>query len=360
VERFEWQRRWASDLASHGWAGPAWPREWGGMGLPLSDQVAYHEEMAHARLPGHPSSSVNIIGPTLIRHGTDEQRRRFLTPMLAADEIWCQGFSEPDAGSDLPSLTTRATRADDIYILTGHKVWTTNAMRADWMFALVRTGDQQARERGLTYLLVDMHAPGVEVRRLRDITGGYHFGEVFLTDVAVPATRRVGDEGDGWRIARTSLGLERSTAFVGNTIRYQRIMGELCDLAVTTGRSRDPILRQRLARLETMARLGAINGSRTVEHALRHGEVGPTSSVTRLLHSLLEQEIHEVAMDVIGAAGMLGRQDPGAVQGGRWVWGFLQTRASTIGAGTSEIQRNTIAEQVLGLPHEPATQKGAG
>lgn len=354
AEVLAWQRAWAARLADDGWAMPAWPKEWGGMDLDLSGQLVYHEEMARARLTAHPSNNIGIVGPTLIRHGTDEQRQRFLRPMVRADEIWAQGFSEPDAGSDLPALTTVAVRDGDEYVVDGQKVWTSFAEQADWMFALVRTGARESRERGISYLLFDMRTPGVTVRPLRDMTGGTRFSEVFLSGVRVPVTQRVGEEDGGWAIARTSLGHERSTSLRANALRYRRVVDELFALARTTGAVDDPIVRQRLADAEIGARLLVLNGQRMFEQILQTGEPGPASSVTRLFHGQFEQRLHETAVAVLGTSAQLGRRAPGALEGGRWTWGFLNTRASTIGAGTAEIQRNTIAERVLGLPREPS------
>ena len=227
----EWQRAWTAKLHDHGWAMPSWPREWGGMDLPLSLQVVYHEEMARARLSAQPTNNVGIVGPTLIRHGSTMQKERFLRRMIRAEELWCQGFSEPAAGSDLPSLSTSARRDGDWYEVTGQKVWTSHAAVADWMFALVRTGAPGSRERGLTYLLIDMRSEGITVRPLRDMTGGSRFAEVFLDRVRVPADQRVGEEDGGWPIARTSLGHERSTADSAAAMRYRRIVTELFELA---------------------------------------------------------------------------------------------------------------------------------
>lgn len=351
--RVKWARSWAHTMVEHHFAGPGWPQRWGGMELPLLQQVIYHEEVTSARVPPHPDRSFMLVGPTIIQHGTDAQRERFLVKMLAADEMWCQGFSEPQAGSDLPSLRTRAVRDGDHYIVTGQKVWTTNAMYADWCFALVRTGSQESRQNGISYLLIDMRSPGFEVRPLRDMTGTAHFAELFLTEVRVPVENLVGVENEGWRIARTTLGHERSTASVAQAFRYRRIVNELHDLARETGAAKDPVLRQELADVEILGRIHAANGQRVLQGVLLTGDVGPVSSVQRLYHGLFEQRLHEVAVKVLGNYGLLGK-DEKAVQRGRWVDGFLHTRASTIGAGTSEIQRNTLAEQVLGLPHDPS------
>lgn len=350
-EQIEWKRAWARTKVDHNWAAPSWPTDWYGLGLPLRQQVIYHEEMTRARVPGHPDAALGMVGPTILQHGNDDQRRRFLLPMLRGDELWCQGFSEPDAGSDLPNLRTRAERDGDDYVVTGQKIWTTNAAIANWCFMLVRTGEPRSRQDGISYLLIDMTSKGLEVRPLRDMSGEAHFAELHLTDVRVPVVNRVGDENGGWRIARTTLGHERSTAHVGTSVRYRRVMSDLCDIARSLGRSSDPVMRQELAQLEILSRIAAFNGERILSNALAQGDVGPLASAFRLSHAVFEQRLHEAAMNLIGAQAMLsGVSLPPSTA--RWLWGFLRTRASTIGGGTSEVQRNTIAEQVLGLPRE--------
>jgi alkylation response protein AidB-like acyl-CoA dehydrogenase len=353
IERLAWQRDWAALLVDEGFAAPSWPKRWGGMELPLADQVIYYEEFAKVRRPAHPGPGVFVVGPTIIKHGTDEQRERFLRPSLRGEIIWVQGFSEPEAGSDLPSLRTRAERVGDEYVVSGQKTWTTNARHADWMFTLVRTGSRESRQHGISYLLIDLGSTGVTVRPLRDMTGGSSFCEVFFDDVHVPVANLVGEENGGWSIARTSLGHERSTAGVSQTARYRRIVDELHELARLCGRNTDPVMRQRLAAIEVQVRLITLNNKRTLASALGGTEPGPVSSIGRLMLAEFEQRLHELAVDVIGAASMLDPQDRHSIQKGRWVTGFLATRASTIGAGTAEIQRNIIAEQVLGLPRDP-------
>lgn len=352
--RLDWQRSWAALLVDEGFAAPSWPTQWGGMDLSLSDQVVYHEEFAKVKRPSHPGSGIFVVGPTIIAHGTDEQRQRFLRPGLRGDIIWVQGFSEPEAGSDLPSLRTRAERVGDQYVVSGQKIWTTNAHNADWLFALVRTGTQQSRQNGISYLLIGIDSPGVSVRPLRDMTGGSSFCEIFLDAVRVPAENLVGGENEGWRIARTSLGHERSTAGVAQGMRYRRIVDELHCLAAELGRTKDARVRQALAAIEIDVRLIILNNTRTLSTVLAGSDPGPVSSIGRLMFAEFEKRLHEFAVDLIGAPSMLAPGDPSSVQRGRWVTGLLATRASTIGAGTAEIQRNTIAEQVLGLPREEA------
>ncbi len=348
--RLAYRRAWQATLVDEGWAGPAWPRRWGGMGLSLPLQAVYHREMALGRAPVPPTSFAGIVGPTILAHGTDEQRERYLGPLLRADELWCQGFSEPDAGSDLASLRTRAVLDGDTYRVTGRKIWTSSAATADFMLLLARTGSPASRSRGVTCLVLPMRAPGVTVRPLRDMTGATYFAEVALTEVEIPVGHRIGDHDDGWRSARVTLGHERSTSLTAGAVRYQRVVRDLVDLAGRRGRLTSAAARQEAAHLVTGARLLELNGRRVLGQVLQGGEPGPVSSVSRLQHGEFEQRLHRFALDLLGADGMLDAADPALGPDARWARGFLATRASTIGAGTAEMQRNTIAEKVLGLP----------
>jgi alkylation response protein AidB-like acyl-CoA dehydrogenase len=347
------QKAWAVTLAAAGLAGPSWPRAYGGMELPFALQVVYQEEIARARVPSPPGTGQGIAAPTIITYGTEEQKRRWLPDMLSGARVWVQGYSEPDAGSDLPNLATTARRDGDSYVVTGQKVWTSRAHGADVLFALVRTGPPGSRHKGITYLVLDLDSPGVQVRMLRDMTGGSPFAEVFLDEVRVPVVNRVGEEDDGWRLARTSLGHERAAGAMNQALLYRRVLDELVDLARERGLLADPLLVDRFAGLEARVRIMRYNAVRVIDDILVKGEPGPASSVSRLLVTTFEQEIHEVAVDMLGPAGIIADREH-AVQRGRWLTGFLRTRASTIGTGTAEIQRNTVAEQVLGLPRDPA------
>ncbi len=352
AERLAWQRAYCATAVDHDLAGPSWPREYGGMDLSFEEQVVYAEEAARARVPGVPGTGVGIAGPTIVRHGTAEQKERWLRPMLRADVIWAQGYSEPEAGSDLPSLRTTAVRDGDHYVVDGQKLWSSSADIADILFTLVRTGPPDSGRDGITYLLIDAHAPGVTVRPLRDMTGDAGFCEIFFDHVEVPVEHRIGDENDGWAITRTSLGHERAAGSLNQARFYDRIVRELVELAQECGRSDDPLVRQRLAELSSSQRIMVMNAARTIATIVRDGEPGPGSSTSRLFNTLFEQQLHEFAVDLLGPVGVLDRRDVHAVQKGRWTRGFLRTRASTIGAGTAEIQRNTIGERVLGLPHD--------
>lgn len=351
--RLEFLLEWSRTLADAGWAAPAWPREWGGRDATPDQQLAYHEEMGRARVPRSPTGlGISLVGPVLIRHGTDEQRARFLPPMLRGDELWCQGFSEPGAGSDLPALTTKGVRVDGGYRVTGQKIWTSNAHIAHWMFALVRTGPpKEGRADGISCLAIDMRAPGVTIRPIVQMTGDKGFSEVFLDEVEVPDEHVFGEPGKGWGIARTTLGFERATAFLAQQVRYIDICDQLCALAAE--RDLPDAVRHDLVQRWIEVRILQQNAQRTLRAAIERGAPGPESALNRLMLSLFEQRLHEVAMQVLGTSGMLARDDPHAIERGRWVGGFLRTRASTIGSGTAEIQRTTIAERLLGLPREP-------
>jgi acyl-CoA dehydrogenase len=349
-DRIEAARAWHAKLVDNALAAPGWPKSAGGLELSLEDQLEYYRITTAAGAPPHPCPLSFILAPTLIAHGTAAQQDRFLGPLLRADEFWCQGFSEPGAGSDLASLSTRAIRDGDVYRVTGQKVWTSMADRADWMFALVRTGPAGRSTDGITYLLVPMDSPGITVAPLRDISGGAHFAEVFLDDVEVAVENRVGVEGQGWSIMRTSLGHERATAFLADEFKYRRTADKVIDLVVSRQLDTDPHVRQDIARLESGVRTIAANSARALAAVLRGEDPGGVASVNRLVKSEFEQHMHALALRAVGPYAALGSRASGAIDKGRWTFGYLMSRATTIGAGTAEIQRNTIAETVLGLP----------
>jgi len=366
VDRIAAARAWHAELVDNGLAAPGWPASAGGLELPLQDQLDYYRMTTAAGAPPHPCPLSFILASTLIEHGTQAQRDRFLTPLLRADEFWCQGFSEPGAGSDLASLSTRAVRDGDAYRVTGQKVWTTMADRANWMFALVRTGPPGRSTDGITYLLIPMDSPGITVRPLRDISGAAHFAEVFFDDVKVPVENVVGVEGRGWSIMRTSLGHERATAFLADEFKYRRTADQVLKLIIEQRLDSDAQVRQDVARLESGVRAIAANSARALAAVLRGEDPGGVASVNRLVKSEFEQHLHALALRAAGPFAALGSRAPDAVDGGRWTFGYLMSRATTIGAGTAEIQRNTIAENVLGLPshrgegtREATTEVGA-
>ncbi|WP_330254158.1 acyl-CoA dehydrogenase family protein [Nocardia sp. NBC_00565] len=343
-------RAWQSEMVDAGVAAPGWPKTVGGLELGLEDQLDYYRMTSAAGVPKHPSPISFIVAPTLIVYGTELQKKRFLEPLLRADETWCQGFSEPGAGSDLASLSTKAVRDGDSYRVTGQKIWTTQATGADWMFALVRTGPAGRGTAGISYLLIQMDSPGIEVRPLKDASGGHHFAEVFFDDVVVPAENLVGEEGKGWSVMRTSLGHERATAFLADEFRYRGLVDKVFSLAIEHGYADNALIRQELAFVETGVRAIAANSARALDAVLRNSDPGGVASVNRLVKSEFEQQLHRLAQRLTGSGAALSNRSEGAVDAGRWTYGYFMSRASTIGAGTAEIQRNAIAEQVLGLP----------
>jgi alkylation response protein AidB-like acyl-CoA dehydrogenase len=333
-ERVEWDRH----LAESGWTCLGWPPEHGGRGASIEERVVFHEEYARAAAPARVSHfGEELLGPTLIALGTPEQRQRFLPPIRQATELWCQGYSEPGAGSDLASVSTSAVRDGDEWVITGQKVWTSLAHLAQWCFAVVRTEPGSKRHAGLSYLLVPMDQPGVEVRPIEQLTGGSEFNEVFFSSART--THLVGEEGDGWRVAMTTLGFERGAATLGQQVGFRRELDALITLARDTGVLDDPVMREKLTR----ARIG-LDVMRW--HALRTID-GEGASVTKLVWANWHRGLGELAMEVLGAAGMATGDDLS-----EWQRLFLFTRADTIYGGSNEIQRNIIAERVLGLPRE--------
>jgi alkylation response protein AidB-like acyl-CoA dehydrogenase len=355
--RVAFARAWQRRLWEGGWAGLDWPRRHGGRGAGPVEQAIYEEEYARARAPDLITLSVgtSLVGPVLIAHGSRAQRQRFLTPILRGDELWCQGFSEPEAGSDLASLRTRGELRGDEIVVTGQKLWTSFAQAADRCILVVRTDPRAPRHRGLSFLLVDMRSPGIRVRPLREMTGEAWFNQVFFDGVRVPREDVVGEVHRGWEIVLTTLSHER-----GSSARHARLAADLerlVALARATPRgdgvaASDPRLRQQLARFAgEIAILRAI-AYRNASRLERVGRPGPEGSVMKLLWSGLEQRVREVALEVLGPAGLVPAGDPRAVEDGAWCHEFLWSRAATLYAGTSEVQRNILAQRVLGLPRD--------
>ena len=357
-ERVELQRWWESQLAQAGFAGLHWPREYGGRGASLMEQVIFQSELAEFNAPPLMLNfvGVNLAGPTLMRHGTEAQKHAHLPRILAMEEIWCQGFSEPNAGSDLASLRTRAVQDGDSFVVNGQKVWTSFAHFANWCLLLCRTDTEVPKHKGLSYLLVDMHSDGIEVRPLRNLSGDSEFNEVFFTDVRVPRENLVGELNQGWTIALTTLAHERGTAFLGTQIRHRRQVLQLVEAAHGTPSptggvaSDDPVLRQRLAQAYIDTQVTHYMGLRSLTTVLRTGMPGPDGSMAKLFHSEAERRFARLGVDIGGPAGLLGEDDPGVFAQGRHDERFLTTFALTIAAGTTQIQKNILAERVLGLP----------
>ncbi len=350
------RRAWEDHLCRSGLSGLGWPRELGGHALPLARQAIFHEECARAGTPlpvnmiGH-----GIVAPTLIAHGSDEQKRRFLPPLLTNEEIWCQGYSEPGAGSDLAALRTRAERRGECYVVSGRKIWTSFANIADRCLLLARTADGGAPRRGISVLLVDMKLPGVTVRPIRQITGEADYNEVTFDAVEAPADCLLGEENAGWQIAMDAANYERSTYFVPRIVRMQTELEQLVLLAARAGRGDgraidDPLLRAAIAALHVDVRALRLYADRILDKAERGVPSGVEGSSVKLLWSESHQRLFDVAMDVLGNDVGFGPQEPTAPAQGRWSRDYLWTRAETILAGTSEIHRNIIAERGLGLP----------
>lgn len=356
----EWMaflRNWQRKLSDAGWAGIAWPKEYGGRGAGVNEQLIFTEEMARAKAPNlmNVSIGIELVGPALMHHGAEAQRRRYLPKILSAEEVWCQGFSEPGAGSDLASLQTRAVIDGDRFIVTGQKVWTSWAEYSDHCILLVRTDASAPRHKGISCLLVDMRSPGITVRPTRQITGETEFSEVFFDGVAVPRENLVGEINGGWGVAMTVLMHERGTSAIGYQIRLRSELDELMELAKRiekNGRpaSADPLIQQKLAQSYIEVEILKYNIYRSATQIARSGSPGPESSIIKLFWSEMDRRQKEVAMELLGLRSQLVRGSKGAVDHGRWQRAFLWSRAGTIYAGSSEIQRNIIAERVLGLP----------
>ena len=355
-ERFEFLKKWQRKLFEAGWAGVSWPREYGGRGASLMEQVIFWQELAQAGTP--PLANVlglGLIGPTLIAFGTDAQKKRFLSRILSAEEIWCQGFSEPNAGSDLANVSCAAELQGDHYIVNGQKVWNSYGWAADWCELVVRTDPSQAKHKGLTVLLVDMKSLGVEVRPLRQMTGETEFNEIFFHDVRVPTENVVGKVNDGWSVAIGTLMHERGSFGAGLQVMYRRNMDRLIELSHSTPRNGgnaadDPVIRQKLAHCYAEIEIMRWNQMRAFSRISATGVPGPEGSIQKIFWSELNQRFQQIAQEMLGPFGQLEQGDPLAIDNGAWSYGYLRTRGNTIEAGTSEIQRNIIGHFVLGLP----------
>ena len=352
-EQVAFAKDWLRKLNDGGWAGLSWPKEYGGRGSSLLEQLIFQEEYARVRAPSLMSLGVGIslVGPTLMHHGTEPQKKRFLPKMLCGEEIWCQGFSEPNAGSDLASLRTRAEVHGDELVINGQKIWTSYARFAQWCILLVRTNPTAPKHKGITYVLLDMATPGITIRPLREITGHSWFNEVFFDDVRVPRANVVGEIDRGWQITITTLGHERSIG-----APHSRLMEELKDLIrlaqsrTAAGHVDDPRLRQRIAQHFIETEIMRFSGYRLVTQLLRTGQPGPEGSVLKLFLSELDQRIKDTAVEVEGPYSQLAAGSPRAIEDGRWQHELLWSRAATIYAGSSEVQRNIVSQRVLGLP----------
>ena len=356
-ERAMFRLAWERKLHSGGWSGINWPKEYGGRGATLVERAIFAEEMARARAP----EIINIVGqnlagPTILQFGTEKQKQRFLPKIISSDEVWCQGFSEPNAGSDLASVRMKAERVGDKFVVNGQKIWTSFAQYSQWCFALVRTDPELPKHKGLSFLLIDMASPGISIRPLRQISGESEFNETFFDNVEVPIENIVGDVNDGWRIAMATLAHERGPEdALGRQIRFKQELDQLLMTLSAQDRGEgkaidDRDVRQKLALSVIEVEVMRLNSLRTFSKFLNGEERGPDASLIKLYWSHAAQNMYENALDALGPLAPLGGNDPLAPAAGRFQLSYLQSKAFTIYSGSSEIQRNIIGERMLGLP----------
>lgn len=368
-EHVAFQRWWHHELRDAGYLAPHWPAEWGGGGYDLARQVVLFEELARADVPrlGLYQVALYNAGPGILHAGSNEQKRRFLPGILDGD-VWCQGFSEPNAGSDLASLRTRAERDGDSYVVNGQKVWTSAARVADWCILLARTDPSAPKRKGITYLVVDMHSPGVEVRPIRQATGAAEFCETFLTDVVVPVENRLGPENQGWQVAQGTLASERSAVIVELVERLRRngrdaILADVAGWVLEDGTPalEDPGVQEELAAVYAEVEIVRLLVNRMVTNLIRRGGVGPEASVTKIFYSEILQRMMDLAARLEGLPGQTARPLllPGGWETGNWLLDYVNSFGWTIGGGTNEILRNMVGERVLGLPRDPTVEKDA-
>jgi alkylation response protein AidB-like acyl-CoA dehydrogenase len=353
VEDVKRLRAWQRTMAGAGYVGMDWPREFGGRGAPITEMVILYQEMARAESPQLVNrGGVSMLGPTLMKFGTLAQQQRFLPRILTAEDLWCQGFSEPDAGSDLANLQTRAGLDGDHFVVSGQKVWTSMGHVADWCFLLVRTDPAAARHQGISFLLVDMKSPGITVRPLRQITGEAEFNETFFDNVRVPRENLVGKLNEGWSVAITTLAYERDLLTFIRHVSLRNALHRLVKLTQSRGRNTDPVIRQKIAELWIGEQALQLNGYRSLTKILRGGQPGPEGSTSKLYWSWLDQELALTATQVLGPYSQVAEGSPWAPDEGQWQFYELLARASGIRAGTTEILKNILGERVLGLPKD--------
>jgi len=355
-EAFPYLRAWQRRLHEGRWAAVSWPKEYGGRSATLMQQAIFWEEMARAQAPSMANSlGLGLIGPTIIAYGSTAQKQRFIPKILSAEEIWCQGFSEPNAGSDLASLQTEARLDGDHYVVNGQKVWTSYGWVGDWCELVVRTDPNVPKHKGLTVLLVDMRSAGIDVRPLRQMTGESEFNELFFRDVRVPAENVLGQLNDGWNVAVSTLMYERGSYGARLHLLFKRNIDRLIEIARTVqtcghSAASDPLVRQKLAQCYAEIEIMRLNQLRAFSRITATGVPGPEGSILKIFWSELNQRVQQVAQELLGSYGQLMSGDRRAVDNGLWSYGYLRTRGNTIEAGTSEVQRNIIGHFVLGLP----------
>ncbi len=340
---YEWRRDFQRRLADGGWAAVHWPVEYGGRAATLTQSAIFFEELARAKAP-LPANVLGLLlaGPTIMIWGTPEQKERFLAPIVTAEEIWCQGFSEPEAGSDLASLKTRAVKENGHWRITGQKVWTSGAQYSKWCMLVARTDTEVAKHKGLTYFLMDMEQDEVQVRPLRQITGEAEFNELFIEDAKVPDEYVLGGVGNGWKVALTTLMNERAGLAFFLQVRLREVLDEVVAAAAARGLMDDPVVADKLGELHLKAEVLRLTAYRGLTQVERYGQPGPEGSLTKWMWSETNQQLTQLAAEIIG---------PEALQAGtRWSYELLRARGNTIEGGTTEILKNIVAERVLGLP----------
>jgi len=355
-ESFQYLRAWQRKLHEGRWAAVSWPKEYGGRSATLTQQAIFWEEMTRVEAPPMANTlGLGLIGPTIIAYGTEAQKKRFIPNILSAKEIWCQGFSEPNAGSDLASLQTEARLDGDHYIVNGQKVWTSYGWVGDWSELVVRTDPNAPKHKGLTVLLIDMKSPGVEVRPLRQMTGESEFNEMFFHDVRVPVENVLGKVNDGWNVAVGTLMYERGSFGARLHPLFKRNISRLIELSRKFQKNghpaaQDPLTRQKLAQCYAEIEIMRLNQLRAFSRITATGAPGPEGSIQKIFWSELNQRLQQVAQEMLGPYGQLLGGDSRAVDKGIWSYGYLRARGNTIEAGTSEVQRSIIGHFVLGLP----------
>ena len=355
-DAYEFLRQWQGKLNEAGFMGLTWPKESGGRGLTFMEEMILQQEMAQAKAPPVLNIlAVGMAGPTIIAYGTEDQKKRYPPKMLSCEEIWCQGYSEPNAGSDLASLQTRAVKEGEYYVVNGQKVWTSLAHMADWMMLLARTDPDAPKHKGITYFLLDMKSPGVTVKPLKQITGDAEFNEVYFDNVRVHESQILGGVNNGWGVGLTTLMYERLALGFGIQVRLRIALDALVELARHTVKNgvpvtQDPVMRQKLAQMWIDTEVFKYTGARAITKLLKGELPGPEASTGKMMWVEGHQRLQELAMEIEGPFSQLTQGSPWAVAGGLWQHTFLRSRANSIEGGTTEIQRNIIGERVLGLP----------
>ena len=355
---FDVRRAWERELGAGGWTCLGWPIEYGGRGASIAQQVIFNEEYVRAKAPGRVGVlGEGLLGPTLIHYGTEEQKARFLPPIVAGEELWCQGYSEPNAGSDLASLATRAVRDGDEWVVTGQKVWTSLAHQSDWCFVMCRTDPTSERHKGLSYLLVPMNQEGIEIRPIQQLTDTSEFNEVFFDGARTSVDNVVGEPGQGWMVGLATLAFERGVGLLGHLLSFRREFDELLAIAHANGLANDPLMKDRLTKSYVDLEILRVTTLRSLT-GVEGPAAAPEASILKLFWSTWHQDFGTLAMDVTGMASTIVGQAYELDSPQRT---FLFSRSETIYGGSNEIQRNIIGERVLGLPAEPKVQlSGSG